>query len=75
MAEIKEVELQFDTGASNKKRPPMPCSHPQYGGLAIWAYSLIKRLEYSKNQIENLYFVPNMQIGDEVNDKYAKLVQ
>jgi len=75
MAEIKEVELQFDTGASNKKRPPMPVSHPQYGGLAIWAYSLIKRLDYSKQVIDNLYFVPNSQLADEVTDKYAKLVQ
>ena len=44
LSEMKEVETQFDIGGS-KKRPPMPVSHPQYGGLSIWAYSLISRID------------------------------
>ena len=42
--EIKDVENMFDIGIS-KHRPPMPVSHPQYGGLAIWAQSLICRID------------------------------
>lgn len=74
MLEIKEVENQFDHGIS-KRRPPMQVSQPHYGGLAIWAYSLICRLDKAKQVIENLYFIPKSASIDEVNDKYNKLKQ
>ena len=35
MDEIKEVEEIFEQ--QSKKMPPMPISHPKFGGLAIWA--------------------------------------
>jgi len=31
MDEIKEVEETFEAG-KQKRRPPMPFSHPQFGG-------------------------------------------
>ena len=56
LTEIKEVE---DTFESNHKRPPpMPFSHPKWAGLAIWAYSLIVRIDKAKTALENLYFIP-----------------
>ena len=44
--EIKEVDSIFEGG--NKKAPPMPISQPKYGGLAIWAQSLIVRIDKAK---------------------------
>lgn len=70
--EMKEVETQFDVGGS-KKRPPMPVSHPFYGGLSIWAYSLITRIDKAYNMIQELYFVPPSALSEEVNEKYKKL--
>ena len=52
MDEIKEVEEQFE--AQNKKRPPMPFSHPKHGGLALWAQSLIFRIDKSKTVNDNI---------------------
>jgi len=48
MDEIKEVEEQFDNG-QQKKKPPMPCSHPKHGGMAIWTQGLIVRIDKAKN--------------------------
>jgi dynein heavy chain, axonemal len=39
--EIREIEQQFDVGMSGKRRPPMSMSNPTFGGLAVWALSLI----------------------------------
>lgn len=69
---MKEVETQFDIGGS-KKRPPMPVSHPYYGGLSIWAYSLITRIDKAHNMIQELYFVPESALSLEVGEKYKKL--
>jgi hypothetical protein len=69
---MKEVETQFDVGGS-KKRPPMPVSHPFYGGLSIWAYSLITRIDKAYNMIQELYFCPPGALSEEVNEKYKKL--
>jgi hypothetical protein len=56
--EIKEVEETFDGhDKAGKAPPPMPFSHPQYGGLAIWARSLIVRIDNAKEAIEGLYFI------------------
>ena len=45
--EIKEVEDMFDS--QSKRPPPMPISHPKHGGLAIWAQSLIVRIDRAKD--------------------------
>lgn len=69
--ELKEVEETYE---SNQKRsPPMPYSHPKYGGLAIWAQSLISRIDKVKKCIENLYFIPESLISKETMEKYDKL--
>jgi dynein heavy chain len=73
LPEVKEIETQFDLGAGKNKRPPMPVSHPQYGGLAIWALSLITRLNKIEELMEKMYFVPNISIADDVKDKFHKL--
>jgi len=74
MDEIKEVEEQFDSGQQPKKRPPMPCSHPKHGGIAIWIQSLITRINRSKNAIDMLYFIPEHPHHKEAMDKYSKLI-
>jgi hypothetical protein len=51
----------------------MNVSHPQYGGLAIWALSLITRLNKIEDLMEKMYFVPGISIADEVRDKFHKL--
>lgn len=52
MDEIKEVEDLFEN--QSKRKTPMPISHPRHGGLAIWAESLIVRIDKSKNVSANL---------------------
>jgi hypothetical protein len=69
--EIKEVEETFESNP--KKPPPMPFSHPKYGGLAIWAQSLIVRIDRAKAAIEGLYFVPESQLAKDSIEKYTKL--
>jgi len=71
MEEIKQVEERFDE--SSKIRPPMPYSHPHYGGLAIWVYSLIKRIDKAKLAIDGLYFIPEHKDHKEAIEKYTKL--
>lgn len=71
MDEIKEVEELFEN--PGKKKPPMPVSHPKYGGLAIWAQSLITRIDKAKNAIQGLYFIPDHPIAKEALEKYQKL--
>jgi len=55
MEEIKEIEETFES--EKKKSPPMPVSHPQYGGVAIWTYSLIMRANRARAAIDGLYFI------------------
>jgi hypothetical protein len=69
--EIKEVEETFE--ANPRRPPPMPFSHPKHGGLAIWARSLLVRLEKSMTAIEGLYFIPEHPHAKEALDKYTKL--
>lgn len=51
----------------------MPISHPKYGGLAIWAESLIVRIDKAKDAIDSLYFIPEHPYAKEALDKYRKL--
>ncbi len=69
--EIKEVEELFEN--PSKKKPPMPVSHPKYGGLAIWAQSLITRIDRAKQAINGLYFIPEHPMAKEAVEKYQKL--
>jgi hypothetical protein len=71
LQEIKEVEETFES--NHKRPPPMPFSHPKWAGLAIWAYSLIVRIDKAKNSLENLYFVPKNQNQEDAIEKYTKL--
>jgi len=72
--EIKEVEEIFDGhDKAGKGTPPMPFSHPHYGGLAIWARCLITRIDKSKNAIEGLYFIPEHTHAKDSIDAYTKL--
>lgn len=41
--EIKEIEDTFE--ANTKRQPPMPFSHPKFGGLAIWGQNLMVRVD------------------------------
>jgi hypothetical protein len=69
--ELIEVYETFE--ARNKKPIPMPFSHPYYAGQAIWAYSLIVRLDRAKDATRNLYFVNESPVQKEALDKYTKL--
>jgi dynein heavy chain len=69
--EVKEVEETFEQ--NQKKIPPMPFSHPRYAGLAIWAQSLIVRIDKAKSAIEDLYFIPEHPHAAEALEKYMKL--
>jgi hypothetical protein len=53
----------------------MPHSHPHYGGLAIWVYSLIKRVDKAKNAMDGLYFITEHKDHKDAMEKYAKLRQ
>jgi hypothetical protein len=69
--EIKEVEDLFDKW--QKVEPPRPYSHPYYAGIAIWMYSLIKRIDKAKFSIDGLYFIPDHRDATIANDAYTKL--
>jgi len=71
LQEINEVYETFE--ARNKKPVPMPFSHPNYAGQAIWAYSLIVRLDKARASIRHLYFVTESQVYKEAVEKYNKL--
>jgi hypothetical protein len=73
MEEIKEIEETFES--EKKKNPPMPISHPQYGGVAIWTYSLIMRATKAKAAIEGLYFIQDHPLAKEAIEKHRKLHQ
>lgn len=72
--EIHEVEMLYEAHTSSKKTIPMPFSHPKWGGLAIWAYSLIKRLEKSREAVRHLYFAADSPVQREALDKYKKQI-
>jgi hypothetical protein len=71
--EIKEVESTFEEASNGKRPPPMPFNHPKTAGLAIWAYSLILRIDKSKKAIEGLHFIPKHAHAADAMDKYDKL--
>ena len=48
----------------------MPVTHPKYGGLAIWAQSLIVRIDKAKHAINGLYFIPEHSHHKEAIEKY-----
>ena len=68
MDEIKEVEELFEN--PSKKKPPMPVSHPKFGGLVIWAQSLIVRIDKAKSAISGLYFIPEHPHAKDAIEKY-----
>jgi len=51
----------------------MPYSHPKWAGLAIWAQSLIIRIDRARKAIDNLYFIPESAISKDAIEKYDKL--
>ena len=71
--EMKEVEDLFDKWPKPASAPPMPYSHPQYAGIAIWMYSLIKRIDKAKFAIDGLYFIPEHKDYEEAMTRYNKL--
>ena len=73
MDEMKEVEEMYEN--YTKIVPPMSPSLPKYSGLAIWALSLLSRIERSKKAIDSLFFIPEHPNKQEALDKYEKLHQ
>jgi hypothetical protein len=71
--EMKEVEDLFDKQLKPPFAPPMPYSHPSYAGIAIWMYSLIKRIDKAKFSIDGLYFIPDHKDHEEAMGRYHKL--
>ncbi len=71
MEEIKQIEDIFEA----KSQPPMPFSHPTYGGIAIWSYSLIVRANRAKDAIDGLYFIQEHPLAKEAYERHRKLTQ
>lgn len=71
--EMREVEDLFDKCPKPTSAPPLPHSHPQFAGIAIWMYSLIKRIDKAKFSIDGLYFIPEHKDHTEAMDRYHKL--
>ena len=74
-AEIKEVEDTYDlhTNHTKNKRPPMPFSHPEFAGMAIWIQSLIVRIDKARDALERMNFIPQHEKHKDVIEKYQKL--
>lgn len=53
----------------------MPFSHPKWGGLAIWAYSLSTRLNKSREYIRHLHFVQETPKQIDALEKFEKQIQ
>jgi len=73
MDEIKQIDDMFEMVQSNKIQPPMPFSHPNQAGVAIWSYSLLMRANKAKDAIDGLYFIQEHPSAKEAIDKYHKL--
>ena len=73
MEEIKQIDDMFEMVQSNKIQPPMPFSHPNQAGVAIWSYSLLMRANRAKDAIDGLYFIQEHPSAKEAIDKYHKL--
>ena len=71
--EMREVEDLFDKWPKPASEPPKPYSHPYFAGIAIWMYSLIKRIDKAKFAIDGLYFIPDHKDLKEAMEKYNKL--
>jgi dynein heavy chain len=71
MDEIKQIEETFDF----KNQPPMPFSHPTYGGTAIWSYSLLTRANRALDAIEGLYFIPEHPLAKDALERHAKIIK
>lgn len=71
MDEIKQIEETFDF----KNQPPMPFSHPTYGGTAIWSYSLLTRANRARDAIEGLYFIPEHPLAKDALERHAKIIK
>jgi len=69
MEEIKQIEDIFEA----KTQPPMPFSHPTYGGNAIWSYSLIIRAKRAGEAIKGLYFINEHPLKEAAEDRLNKL--
>lgn len=77
-SEIKEVQELFDSNTNKKNRPPMPYSHPQYAGMAIWVKSLISRIDKGRDQLDQMDFINKHhkhEMHDKAIDKYKVLRQ
>jgi len=70
LEEIKQIEEISES----KQSPPMPFSHPTYGGHAIWCYSLIVRANRAKDAIDGLYFIQDHPMAKEAYERHRKLV-
>jgi len=67
--EIKEIEERSES----KDQPPMPFSHPTYGGVAIWLHSLIVRAKRAKAAIDGLYFIKDHPMKAEAEIRFERL--
>lgn len=69
MEEIKQIEETSE----GKNAPPMPFSHPTYGGNAIWSYSLIVRANRASQAIQSMYFINEHPMKKDAEERHRKL--
>lgn len=70
-ADLDLVKKEYD----NRESPPLWTFHPRYGGTALWARSLITRIERQKQDLDKLVFITDdkaIKKRDLVFAKYAK---
>ena len=47
-------------------------THTQFAGMAIWAHSLLKRIEKSKDDLDTLFFIPDLKKTTFVLEAFTK---
>ena len=66
--EVKRVKAEFDR---QKKDPPLTAGQPRYAGAALWAKSLLARVEVEYFSILNAQYLCTAQQLDEAKRQYA----
>ncbi|KAI9004259.1 dynein heavy chain and region D6 of dynein motor-domain-containing protein [Gaertneriomyces semiglobifer] len=69
--ELNAVKAEFE---ALRKTPDVLRSQPDTAGSAYWARSLLRRITYSMNILQNAYYLPHTLLADEAKGQYAPLV-
>lgn len=72
LGEIKKVRTIFDR---HKKAPPLPQGQSRYGGAALWAKSLVMRLDKDMKVLNEAHYLAHTAEADEAAAEYQRVTK